>query len=446
MRKHRNRIGLCACCMLLSVLQGCNSSGELKINEQSMHHEYGEATHEQRYEQDALWNITYPVTQMPAIDDHIQTILIKHKEEFAQDLHNNNTGEKAELNIDYQSYVKEDRYISIKLDIFTSIQGIHEEIETIVYDQENEVFVHIQDLMKEDGLEYLSTLVRDDFAANYPEECETQNFMVFTAPSVHNFEHFVLRKDAIVFYFDEGTLFDHSAYIEIPYDDLAEVMDLREEERYVFVPYQDILNEPVKNIDPDQPMVALTFDDGPTARYTLAILDALKEHHASATFFVLGSRADDFPEILQRMVLEGNEIGNHTFSHKQLTTLSKERVEDEIIATQESIHNVTNMYPQTIRPPYGSKNETVMECAQGRKIVTWTIDTQDWRYRDSERIVSEVVSQVKDGDIILMHDLYATTAEAAIILIPKLQEMGYQLVTVSELYEYGKNEAGKIME
>ena len=79
------------------------------------------------------------------------------------------------------------------------------------------------------------------------------------------------------------------------------------------------------------------------------------------------------------MVLEGNEIGNHTFTHKQLTTLSKANIEEEISATQESIHDVTNRYPKVIRPPYGSKNDTVLQCAQGKKLVTWTIYMEDWR-------------------------------------------------------------------
>lgn len=125
--------------------------------------------------------------------------------------------------------------------------------------------------------------------------------------------------------------------------------------------------------------------------------------------------------------------------------MSKENVEEEISATQESIHDVTNKYPSLIRPPYGSKNDTVMQCANGKKIVTWSLDTEDWRSRNTEKIVNKVLSEVKDGDIILMHDLYDTTAEAAIILIPKLQDMGFQLVTVSELNEYGKHDAGKIM-
>ena len=135
----------------------------------------------------------------------------------------------------------------------------------------------------------------------------------------------------MVFYFPQKTLFDEAATFECGYDSLGDAVDLKNEAQQTIVPYEDILNEPIKNIDPNKPMIALTFDDGPSKRYTPAILDALKEYGANATFFVLGSNADNFPDILQRMVLEGNEIGNHTYSHKQLTTLSKENIEEEIM-------------------------------------------------------------------------------------------------------------------
>ena len=125
-------------------------------------------------------------------------------------------------------------------------------------------------------------------------------------------------------------------------------------------------------------------------------MDALKEYGANATFFVLGSNADNFPDILQRMVLEGNEIGNHTYSHKQLTTLSKENIEEEIIATQESNYDITHRYPEVIRPPYGSKNKTVMECAKGKRIVTWSLDTRDWHDRDAKVVVERVLKQVQN--------------------------------------------------
>lgn len=434
------------CPFLIScLLCGCGKGTVVSSNKQSTHHEIGESVHEQNYDDNSVINLVYPKTGIEEVDQQIVAWTQYYQKLYATDRNDIALQEKTELNIDYQSYLKDDRYISIKLDVFISIHENQEFIETLVYDLDHQAFVTISDFMDTAALELLSEKVREMLEEQYPEECNSQNYAIFTAPSVKNFAKFIMRKDALVVYFEPGTVFDHSAYLELPYEDLLDGLNMASEETSVFVPYEDVLNEPVKNIDPDKPMVALTFDDGPTKKYTLAILDTLKEYQASATFFVLGSRASDYPEILQRMILEGNEIGNHTFSHKQLTTLSKENIEEEITATQESIHDVTNRYPKLIRPPYGSKNDTVMQCAEGKKIVTWSLDTEDWKSRNTETIVNKVINEVNDGDIILMHDLYASTAEAAIILIPKLQDLGYQLVTVSDLYEFSKNDSGKIM-
>lgn len=430
--------------LMIALLCGCMSDTKLESTKHT-HQEIGESVHEKKYEEQYLINVTYPKTQIAPIDEKVEEIVQRYEGAFLAQTDSFQEEHKAELNIDYQSYVKEERYISIKLDVYQSIYENKESVTTLVYDQKKEEFVDIDDLFDEKGITSIAEQARTYFETNFPEECNTTEFRVNSAGVAQNYNTFVLRKDAIVFYFQEGSLFDKGASFTLRYDEIKEHTDFDSEELAVFVPYEDILNEPVKHIDPNQPMIALTFDDGPTKKYTSAILDALKENQASATFFVLGSRASDFPEILQRMILEGNEIGNHTYSHKQLTTLSKENIEEEITHTQESIHDVTNQYPSIIRPPYGSKNEDVMQCAQGKKIVTWTLDTEDWRSKNTEAIVNKVLKDVKDGDIILMHDLYATTAEAAIILIPKLKDMGFQLVTVSELYEYGKNDAGKIM-
>lgn len=430
--------------LILALFCGCMANSKLEKST-SIHQEFGDSVHEKEYEEKYLINITYPKTRIEALDAQIENVLKETKASYLKQVADFSGSQKAELNIDYQSYVKDERYLSIKLDMFESLNENKETIQTLVYDQKEEEFVHLDDLFDEEGIKEIADQAKNYFQKTMPEECGSKAFSLYSAGTLQNYDTFVLRKDAIVFYFQEGTLFDKSAVFELCYDDIQKHTKLASEELSVFVPYEDILNEPVKNIDPNQPMIALTFDDGPTKKYTSAILDALKENQASATFFVLGSRASDFPEILQRMILEGNEIGNHTYSHKQLTTLSKANIEEEITHTQESIHDVTNHYPNVIRPPYGSKNEDVMQCAEGKKIVTWSLDTEDWRSRNTETIVNKVLKEVKDGDIILMHDLYASTAEAAIILIPKLKDMGYQLVTVSELYDYGKNEAGKIM-
>lgn len=432
-------------CGFLTMLILCGCTPKTLAGSQNPHREYGEQQSELMYDEHYVTSLNYPKTDYEDLNDKIMDCIHRHQDKFLADVVNYNEEDCAEFNVSYQSYIKDDRYVSVKLDIYRTIYQTSETIETFVYDTKEEKFINLFDIYDEETLSDLSNYTISYFQTNFPEECNTSQFKVASSPTLTNYNHFVLRKDAIVFYFQENTLFDRSATLEIPYDKIQEHIDLKKEKQS-FVSYDQVLNEPVKNIDPNKPMIALTFDDGPTKKYTPIILDTLKENNASATFFILGSKAESEPEILQRMVLEGNEIGNHTFSHKQLTTLSKERIEEEITHTQESIFKVTNKYPQIIRPPYGSKNDLVFQCADDKKIVTWTIDTEDWRSKNAETVVKKVLNEVEDGSIILMHDMYASTAEAAVILIPELQEKGYQLVTISELYAYGKNDAGKIME
>ena len=204
----------------------------------------------------------------------------------------------------------------------------------------------------------------------------------------------------------------------------------------VIVSYDDILNETTKTIDHNKPMVALTYDDGPFKTYTPMLLDILKTYNASATFFVLGDHVENNPEILERMILEGHEIGNHTYSHYQLTSIHETLVEEEIHKTQEVIYKVIQKYPAILRPPYGDYNEVVLNYLGEMKMVRWDVDSEDWRSRDVKKIVDTVLKNVKDKSIILMHDQYKTTIEASAIIIPALIEEGYQLVTVSQLYSF----------
>ena len=185
-------------------------------------------------------------------------------------------------------------------------------------------------------------------------------------------------------------------------------------------------------------MVAITFDDGPLPRYTGAILDVLQEEQACATFFILGSRANLAPELLQRMILEGSEIGNHTYSHKQLTTLSRSAIEEEITRSQAALQAITGKAPKLLRPPYGSHNDVVDACMSEDDLLYagWSVDTQDWKLRDAQQITSRVLKEVRDGDIILMHDMYPSTVEALKAILSQLKEEGYQFVTVSELLQY----------
>ena len=177
--------------------------------------------------------------------------------------------------------------------------------------------------------------------------------------------------------------------------------------------------------------VALTFDDGPSS-FTDRLLDCLEENNAKATFFMVGTEIASFPDEVKRMKKLGCELGNHTYDHKDLATLSSDEISSEIARVDEQLVNLTGEGASVVRPPYGSVNDTVKSTA-GTPMILWSIDTLDWKTQDVESTVEEVMNNVKDGSIILMHDIFSTSVDAAEILIPQLIEEGYQLVTVHEL-------------
>lgn len=198
-------------------------------------------------------------------------------------------------------------------------------------------------------------------------------------------------------------------------------------------PFSDTVaaEEPEPPEQPPGPMLALTFDDGPS-QYTPQILDLLETYDAKATFFVVGSRVDTYSEMISRAIELGCEIGNHTVNHVDLSEADSETMAKEIGDCNNSVCRNTGYTPSLLRPPYGATNQSVRENA-GMPLVLWSIDTRDWESRDADAVVAEVLEQIQDGDIVLMHDLYGSTAEACKTIIPELIAQGYQLVTVSEL-------------
>lgn len=187
-----------------------------------------------------------------------------------------------------------------------------------------------------------------------------------------------------------------------------------------------------RQIDPAKPMVALTFDDGPYAPVGNQIMDCLAQYGGKATFFVVGNRVASYQTEIRRMAAEGHEIGNHTYEHKYLTKLSAEQVRRQINLTGDAVQNAAGIRPALVRPPGGYQNGTAAALVNA-PLIMWSIDTRDWKTRNAKKTVNAVLSQVKDGDIVLMHELYPQTGAAALEIIPGLTEAGYQLVTVSEL-------------
>lgn len=180
-----------------------------------------------------------------------------------------------------------------------------------------------------------------------------------------------------------------------------------------------------------QKTIALTFDDGPSS-FTNRLLDCLEANNAKATFFMVGKEILSFPDEVKRMKALGCELGNHTYDHTDLATLSASDISSEISRVDQELVNLTGQGATVVRPPYGSVNDTV-KATVGTPMILWSIDTLDWKTQDVQSTVEEVMNNVQDGSIILMHDIYSTSVDAAEILIPQLIEDGYQLVTVHEL-------------
>ncbi|MEU8248017.1 polysaccharide deacetylase family protein [Nonomuraea sp. NPDC048916] len=181
--------------------------------------------------------------------------------------------------------------------------------------------------------------------------------------------------------------------------------------------------------------VALTFDDGP-GDYTAKLLDLLRSRHAKATFFVLGQMvAADPHNLARRIVDEGHEIGNHSWSHPPLTALTDEQIRTELTQTGDLIRRLTGVRMQMMRPPYGATDDRVAAETrrEGLAQILWSLDTLDWRDRASS-VVARRAGLAKPGEIVLMHDIHRTTVEAVPEVLDTLAKKGYRFVTVSELY------------
>ncbi len=191
------------------------------------------------------------------------------------------------------------------------------------------------------------------------------------------------------------------------------------------------------NVDPSKKMVALTFDDGPSA-YTSTLLGYLRASNARATFFMVGNCVNNYPSAVKQMVAQHCELGNHSYSHAYLDSLSSSGISSEISRTNNAIKAICGMSPTVARLPYGAgHNNSYVLNALGLPSIYWSIDTRDWANTGNpQSTINEVLNNVQNGDIVLMHDLHSSTVQACKTIIPALKSRGYQMVTVSELAKF----------
>lgn len=200
----------------------------------------------------------------------------------------------------------------------------------------------------------------------------------------------------------------------------------------------DAFNQPIMNItelntqDLSRKKVALTFDDGPNAKYTEKLLDGLKERGVRATFFLLGKQVEKSPELVKKMHEDGHLIGNHSYEHVNLSSLSDEAAMVQVDKTNEAIYKITGEFPEYIRPPFGCWKSNLDYKATMIEVL-WNVDPLDWKTDHADTVVKKVLNEVREDDIILLHDASESSVEAAFRIIDTLQNKGFEFVTVEEI-------------
>ena len=295
---------------------------------------------------------------------------------------------------------------------------------------DNILSVKVTSMLKKSGEENYATCVKNfNFRTDLKRELELNElFKESIKEKIGEENNFLLTQNKLqIFNSSKATSYTYNSLKEYNSSKLltAENYEMTQEE------YNELMS---RVIDKDRKMVAITFDDGPHKTNTNKIIDILKKYNARATFFMLGSNVKLYPDVVKDVYLSNSEIGIHTWDHKDLTTLSSENILSQVQTTSDAIYEITGKRPTLLRPPYGSFNNTVKSTVD-MPLILWNIDSLDWQSRDPEKIVPLVLNSVKDGDIILLHDIHATTIPAAERIIDSLTKEDYQIITVSELLE-----------
>ena len=393
--------------------------------------QYGFETVVRRSGEGFTCSVSYPVGDIEEADSYLKN--------WANDTVKKYSSKQGELTVHYNSFVINDVYAGVKeMGWFTNDNMAHSEdiicvvnIDLLtgsvidIYEGGNKSMV--LELLKKD----VADLLKDTDKIAKPDE----SWLKYSVLSDTGLE-IVLPKGEFL------PIKTGTKVLSYPYDEIRDALSL-DFDRTDNEPQEEPLEEVPKEIDPSKPMVALTFDDGPSS-VTPKILDLFSQYGGHATFCVVGNRLEKHSEIVNRIISEGHEIASHTWEHKNLTELSGEEAASQMSRVENKLNSMTDGYDvKFLRPPYGSVNGDVKRIAEreGLAIANWSVDTLDWKTRDAASTIETVKNEVKDGSIILFHDLYDSTGSAMETLIPYLIEEGYQLVTLSELLYHKKGGA-----
>lgn len=423
--------------------------------------------------------IQYPQSLHNAFNEAISGYISFTKQSYLTTMEKNReqtNHNKGELNISFETLSHHSGNYSFVIVNNSSIVGSNgsTEIRSFHLNPTTKKIISIKDIFEFDvkRLETVSTLVRDHFYSDaaLKDSLLPENLHIHTEPIWENYSNFALTDDSIIFYFDEYELAAEAVGPPIVAISLKDIDDLLADEFKLQVQVSDQPQDDSSvNEEPDSPTtpdsnespinedksdsvnqntggtplpgatgetvikkVALTFDDGPDPKITTQILETLEKYDAKATFFMLGSRVEYYPDIAKNVKDAGHELGNHTWNHPDMTKADMEKVRNEINRTSSIIETVTGTKATAFRPPYGAVNQKVRSQTD-LPVVLWDVDTLDWKHHDANQLLVKVKEKTKDGSIILMHDIHQATADGLDDVIAYLQSEGYIFVTVSEL-------------
>lgn len=381
------------------LLTGCNKNKEININTVINKDGY-------------FSSIQYPTFNINTLDKQIQKDINKIEKTFKE-----KRTENSELNIDFKYEIINEHYISaiiISTIVHNNKKNIN--INTYLFDKQNNKFISLDSLIN--NKKTLIKNIKKEFKSKYGSNL-TGNIKI---------KRFFISKDYLNYYIVKNKVY----LVQIPVDQIDFKFDILFDK----IEKKEPIIQEKNTIDIYQPLVALTFDDGPS-KYTNEILNILKENNTCATFFVLGNKVSHYQDIVIKTLENGNEIGNHTYNHKWLSHLDEIKIKEQISKTQEIIFENVRFLPTLFRPSYGDVPKKIRSEID-LEVILWNVDTLDWKLKNKNQIVKRATNNVKDGDIILMHDTYKRTKDALPEIISILKEKGFQFVTVSELEEIKK--------
>ena len=347
----------------------------------------------------------------------------------------------GKIHVLFDSYLVDGRFVGIVER--GTFAGSHWEqprniVGTFNLDIERGILLSRAELLDPAHMDAVLALLREKIIEARPDAADSLD-----EPDVQWLSHVAIGHDGLLVLLERGLYLPPSLgslTLTLPYTELGDAF-LPFAERDSANPSAPDIPFQSAEISPDKPVVALTFDDGPS-RYTDPILDLLERHGARATFCVIGNLVEARRDTVARAFDLGCEIVGHSWAHRDLTKLTAEQILTELLDTNLVISSITGTAPKFHRPPYGAVSKKLTNASReaDMAMLFWSVDPQDWRTQDADTVAANILEHVKDGSVIICHDLYASTVEAMERVIPELISQGYQFVTVSELFAFSDEE------